>query len=87
MADRRIMEAAESFSVYLKDGTPFVVVTGERFWSDDPIVEGREHLFGELSVRSSRPARPASRAVETASAAPGSRRTVTREKDGGKSDA
>jgi hypothetical protein len=90
MADRKIMQATESFSVYLKDGTPFVVVVGELFHSDDPVVVGREHLFGELTVRSSQPARRASAGdSETASAAPGSRRAMSRPnvKDGGKTDA
>lgn len=88
MAERKIMEAAESFSAYLRDGTPFVVVSGERFYSDDPVIAGRQHLFRELTVRSSAPSRTSSPGTETASAAPGTKRATTRpsaaEKDGGK---
>lgn len=78
MAERKILEASEPFSVTLQDGTPYSVATGDRFYSDDPVVRGREKLFGELQVRSSRPTRPVSSpAVETASADPGEKRSVT----------
>lgn len=76
MADRTIVEAAEPFSVTLKDGTPFSVARGDLFYSDDPVVKGRELLFGEVNVRSSRPYRATS-AAETATAGPGEKRTVT----------
>ena len=76
---RPIVEAREPFSVNLPDGTPVTVGRGDRFYADDPVVAGREHLFGELTVRTSRPAGPGTAAAaETASAAPGERRTVTR---------
>lgn len=85
MAERKILEAATSFAIYLKDGTPFSVVTGDRFWSDDPAVVGREQLFGEITVRSSVPRAnakagppPAAGDTETATAAPGSRRSLSR---------
>lgn len=79
---RAILQAAESFSIHLPDGTPFVVVAGDRFYADDQVVKGREHLFGELAVRSSAPQRSrgtrTAAAVETADATPGKARTVTR---------
>lgn len=74
MAERTIVEAKEPFSVTLRDSTPFNVSRGDRFYSDDPVVKGREHMFGDLQVRSSQP-NPAN---ETASAAPGERRNVKR---------
>jgi hypothetical protein len=86
MAERTIVQARESFAVYLTDGRPFSVVTGDTFYSDDPVVKGREQLFGELTVRTSQgpshkpPPAPA-RAAETADAAPVQRRTVTRPAD------
>jgi hypothetical protein len=85
MAERKILEAMTSFAIYLRDGTPFSVVTGDRFWSDDPAVAGREQLFGEVTVRSSLPRAntkagppPAAGDAETATAAPGSRRSLSR---------
>jgi hypothetical protein len=85
MADKKIMEATTSFAVYLEDGTPFSVVTGDRFYSDDPVLVGREQLFGEITVRTSRPRPnpqpgppPAAGDPETATAAPGARRTLSR---------
>lgn len=87
MSERVIVQARESFAIYLADGRPFSVNAGDRFYSDDPAVKGREQLFGELTVRTSVPPQskgaPASaRAEETATAAPGSRRTVTRKDKG-----
>lgn len=89
MAERKIIEAGQPFSVTLADGTPLMIAKGDRFYSDDPAVQGREHLFGELTVRSSRPSRPTSADTETASAGPGARRQLSKpaEKAGGKSDA
>lgn len=79
MAERRVVEAKEPFSVTLSGGTPFVVNRGDRFFSDDQVVKGRERLFTELVVRESRPTtRPTTADMETASAGPGSRRTVSR---------
>jgi hypothetical protein len=85
MAERKILEATTSFAIYLRDGTPFSVVTGDRFWSDDPAVAGREQLFGEVTVRTSLPRAnskagppPAAGDTETATAAPGSRRSLNR---------
>lgn len=82
MADRVPVTALESFDVYLTDGRPFTVVAGQPFWSDDPVVSSRKHLFGELKVRTSQAPshkpEPAARAQETADAGPGSRRAVER---------
>lgn len=82
MAERTIVQARESFAVYLTDGRPFSVVAGDKFYSDDPVVKGREQMFGELTVRASSPPQSkgpaAARAVETADAAPAQRRTVGR---------
>lgn len=76
MAEARIVEALEAFSTDV-DGVPVGVSRGDKFYDDDPVVRDRRHLFGEVTVRSTR-ARPASMsAVETATAAPGERRTVS----------
>lgn len=68
-----IVEALEAFSVDLPTG-PCNVSAGERFYADDPIVRGREHLFGAVTVRRSAPA-PVTATTETATAGPGERRT------------
>lgn len=79
MAERKVVEAAQPFSATLPDGTPLAVAQGDRFYSDDPAVLGREHLFGELQVRSSQPSRRSAVAdTETASAAPGTRRPLSK---------
>lgn len=75
MADRGIVEANQPFSVTLPDGTPLNVSKGDRYYSDDQVVKGREALFSPLSVKAT--ARPAGK-VETATAAPGERRVVSR---------
>jgi hypothetical protein len=81
VSERVIVEAREAFAVYI-DGVPVSVAAGDRFYTDDPVVKGREQLFGELSVRTSKPPQSkgagAARAEETTSAGPGSRRTITR---------
>lgn len=79
MADRRVVEAREPFDVATPTGAGLIIREGDRYWSDDPIVKGREHMFRELTVKSSRPAAGTSvGAVETATAAPGERRSVSR---------
>jgi hypothetical protein len=95
MAERSIVQARESFACTLKDGTPFQVVSGDRFWDDDPLVASRAHLFGELTVRTSLPsdrsrvkAEPKAEAksaddTETADATPGTRRSVSSKKAAG----
>lgn len=76
MSERKILEARESFSLDLASGAPLGVSKGDRYYSDDPIVQGRESLFTELSVKSSGP--PSSHSTETATAGPGERRNVSR---------
>jgi hypothetical protein len=78
MAEIKIVQALESFSVDL-DGAPFSVQAGDSFLASDPVVKGREGLFGEVSLRSSgAPRRATAVATETATAAPGERRTPSR---------
>lgn len=79
MADeRRVVEARQSFTFELR-GAPYPVSAGDRFWSDDPIVKGRDGLFRDLVIRESRPApRPTTAAVETATADPGAARKMSR---------
>jgi hypothetical protein len=86
MAERTIVQARESFAIYLTDGRPFAVVAGDRFYSDDPVVKGRAHLFGEVSVRTSVSPQvkgtAAAGAAETADAPPAQRRILSSTKKG-----
>lgn len=77
MAERHMVQAKQAFSIDLH-GSPFMVAFADRFWSDDPVVRRHPNLFGEVTVRSSRPAPKTAPAVETASAEPGSSRRITR---------
>lgn len=78
MAD--IVRAREPFSVPLPSGVPLSVSTGDLFYANDPIMAGREHLFGAVAVRESgtygRPTPVVD--TETADAAPGTRRAPVR---------
>jgi hypothetical protein len=79
MADAKIVEALSGFVVYLTPGNPFIVRKGDRFMSDDPVVKGYGESFGDVSVRSSgAPRQTSAAAAETATAAPGERRTPSR---------
>jgi hypothetical protein len=84
VAERRIVQAREAFSGNVK-GAPVNVSGGDLFWSDDPFLKGRLHLFTELRVRESgsqpsAPPEPASapKVEETASAEPNQPRRVGR---------
>jgi hypothetical protein len=77
MADAKIVQALQSFSADI-DGVPVGVNAGDKFYDDDPAVTGRRHLFGEITVRSTRARRPIGPdTVETATAGPGERRTMS----------
>jgi hypothetical protein len=86
MADQRLVQAREAFEAALPDGRHVGVHPGDLFEQSDPILKGREHLFGAVRVRSSGPRHaaaqsrhePAAGHTETASAAPGSRRAPAR---------
>ena len=83
MADR-IVQAKEAFSGTQANGVPWNVGAGDLYWSNDPIVKGREHLFGDVTVLSStgathrETATVTGSAVETATAEPGQRRRMGR---------
>lgn len=74
--DTGIVEALEAFSVDLPTG-PCSVGYRDRFYASDPIVRGREHLFGPVSVRRSVPVPVSASTTETATAGPGERRSVS----------
>lgn len=79
MAERVLMQCKKPFSAVI-GGRRVVVAVGDLYYSDDPVLTGRERLFGELAIKSSTPA-PSARsnaAVETATADPGARRARTR---------
>jgi hypothetical protein len=86
MADQRLVQAQEAFEAALPGGRQVGVNPGDLFEQSDPIVKGREHLFGAVRVRSSGARHaaaqtrqePAAGHTETASAAPGSRRAPAR---------
>jgi hypothetical protein len=52
-SERVVVQAREPFSVTLPSGIPLTVAKGDLYWSDDPLVMCREHLFTELTVKSS----------------------------------
>lgn len=76
MADTKIVMANTSFTVQ-HNGVPVFVAEDDLWDAGDPIVKGREHLFGEPNVRSTAglgaPGRRRGQ-TETADAAPGSPR-------------
>jgi hypothetical protein len=66
-----IKRATASFVAYIA-GVPRVVHAGDLIEETDPIVRGREHLFGEIADHVTRSRPP----VEQATAEPGERRSV-----------
>jgi hypothetical protein len=66
-----VFRATEAFAFTSKSGVPRIIRPGDLVADNDPDFKGREHLF-EPAVNA------ANRAAETASAAPGERRTRTR---------
>lgn len=76
MSERKIVQAKGPFTVNNADGVPWPVAPGDLYYSDDPVVAGREHLFTEPEVKDSRTAvrrsreMPAYAAPETAVAPP-----------------
>lgn len=80
----RIVQAREPFSCSI-NGVPVIVSGGDLYYGQDPVVQGREHLFDDLTVLSTTGPRGKATATgsaagdsETASAAPGTRRRMTR---------
>ncbi len=78
MADTSLLRAVAAFEVALPGGGSIAVHVGDLFPADDPIIVGREAHFAPLHVRSSRHVVAPARAAETTSAAPGTRRLLTR---------
>ncbi|MEU2181235.1 hypothetical protein [Streptomyces thermolilacinus] len=66
-----IKRATASFVAYI-GGVPRMVHVGDLIDETDPVVSGREHLFGDIADHVTR-ARPT---VEQATAEPGERRSV-----------
>jgi len=80
MADEYV-QAITTFNCAV-DGTPYAVGAGDTFRTNDPVVKAHKELFGPMKVRDSRREvrRPYGAALlETASAAPGERRTRGRQ--------
>lgn len=75
------LRCKEPFSADIK-GVPRVVPAGQLVDSSDPIVKGREHLFESVDAHmASRDTAPDTMAaVETATAAPGEKRSAPRRK-------
>lgn len=85
MADS-IVQAKESFSADV-EGAPVMIRAGDLYYFTDPIVRGREHLFGDVTVLSTdglvrrhKSTVTGTAATETASAEPGTRRRMSRQK-------
>lgn len=79
--------AKETFAFDAPDGAQVVVRRGQPFPDGHPYLKGREHLFepaDEVAARSTG-SPVAAVAVETATAAPGERRSVSRGKGSGSS--
>lgn len=79
MSESTILRVKEPFSVAI-NGAPFGLNTGDLVSSDEDIVEGREHLFDDLSkhvitIPKSGKRRRFGR-TETATAAPGEAREL-----------
>lgn len=61
-----------------------MVNSGDLYYADDPVVKGRERLFGDVSIRNSRGPRETasvtgnSAVVETMTAEPGEKRRIGR---------
>jgi len=64
-----VFRAIEPFSLPERNGVSRTIRTGDLVSDDDPDFKGREHLF-EPAIKA------ANRALETASAAPGERRSL-----------
>lgn len=73
--------AKETFTYDAPDGAQVVIHRGRPLPDDHPAVKGREHLFESVDAVASRTA-GAGAAVETGTAAPGERRSVTRGRAG-----
>lgn len=76
--------AKETFTYDGPDGAQVVIHRGRPIPDGHPAIKGREHLFepaDDLAVRTS----GAAAAVETATAAPGERRSVVRKSSGSSS--
>jgi len=73
------LRCKEPFSADIK-GVPRVVPAGQLLDSDDPIVKGREHLFEPVESFMASRVVEVSESVETATAAPGEKRSVSRRK-------
>jgi len=86
MAERVLMEATQAFSCTLDahGRVPFAVGAGEVFAADDEVVRRHPGNFRAIRVRDSSevrrplPAHPGAVSAETASAAPGELRALTR---------
>lgn len=83
MAD--LVQCRSPFAVNV-DGARLIVSSGDIYSADDPIVKGREALFTEVSVKTSRPRSTTAASItggagETADAPPSARRRLTRPKD------
>lgn len=72
--------AKETFTYDAPNGAQVVIHRGKPLPDDHPAIKGREHLFEPADVAASRTAGAsgAAAAVETATAAPGERRSVAR---------
>jgi hypothetical protein len=79
VAERKIVSARESFTLDIA-GAPIPVGAGDLWYDDDEVVQGREHLFGPVRIRESRPTarRQPVEEEETADRAPGTRRATAR---------
>lgn len=82
MTDRKIVQCVSPFATSV-GGAHTVVSAGDLYFADDDVVQGREALFADVKVKSSSNLRGhrtavSSSALETADAAPGKRRRMSK---------
>lgn len=72
-----VFRAREAFAYTDKQGVPRVIRPGDLVSSDDPNFKGKEHLFETVEVAAARAAGVETATVETTTAEPGERRSLS----------
>lgn len=81
-----VLRVREAFACHYR-GVDEVFPPGRLVDSGDPVVKGREHLFESVEVAASRESRaPLGGVVESATAAPGEKRSVAVKPEGKRAD-
>lgn len=85
MPDHGLVQCKHPFSMVLASGARIVISSGDIYWATDHVVKGHEDFFTDVNVKSSASGARSNtltlttgNSVETASAAPGSRRKLSK---------